>query len=503
MRGALLGFLGCLAVIFAVGCSGSEATQEERVEVPAEQPNIILVLADDLDLASAELMPNLRSLLAEEGTIFEKTFVSYPICCPSRATILTGLYSHNHNVRGNKRPVGGFEKFRDGGLEEDTVAASLQKNGYRTALIGKYLNGYPGDEEAYVPLGWDEWYAKLGRYEYYDYELNENGEITSYGSDTEDYLTDVLSSKATDFVQRAATEDQPFFAYVTPTAPHSPATPAERHEGAFADEEAPRSPSFNEEDVSDKPSWLEDLSPISEKEYSRIHGRHRERLEATLAIDEMVGSFVEALGAAGALDNTYIFFTSDNGFHLGTHRLKHGKKTPYEEAAHVPLFVRGPGVPAGSRVENLVLNNDLAPTFAELGGLEGFEADGRSLAPLMRGEDPPSWRTSVLLEAFLDGKSARKEEGEVEGVDEEGAVKDRGEGNRTDQTAFQAVRTGIHKYVEHDNGEKELYNLQNDPYELENIYETADPSLVKDLQVKLEELRNCEGNDCREAEDAP
>jgi arylsulfatase A-like enzyme len=160
-------------------------------------------------------------------------------------------------------------------------------------------------------------------------------------------------------------------------------------------------------------------------------------------------------------------------------------------------------VPAGSRVENLVLNNDLAPTFAELGGLEGFEADGRSLAPLMRGEDPPSWRTSVLLEAFLDGKSARKEEGEVEGVDEEGAGKDRGEGNRTDQTACQAVSTRIHKYVEHDNGEKELYNLQNDPYELENIYETADPSLVKDLQVKLEELRNCEGNDCREAEDAP
>src|SRR5215204_5820711 len=239
------------------------------------------------------------------------------------------------------------------GLEEDTVAASLQKNGYRTALIGKYLNGYPGDEEAYVPLGWDEWYAKLGRYEYYDYELNENGEIISYGSDTEDYLTDVLSSKVTDFVQRAATEDQPFFAYMTPTAPHSPATPAERHEGAFADEEAPRSPSFNEEDVSDKPSWLEDLSPISEKEYSRIDGRHRERLEGTLAIDEIVGSLVEELEATGELDNTYIFFTSDNGFHLGTHRLKHGKKTPYEEAAHVPLFVRGPGVPAGSRVENL------------------------------------------------------------------------------------------------------------------------------------------------------
>src|SRR5215204_2117994 len=291
--------LACSVAFFIGGLLGFAPAQEEAnaQSSTTEQPNIIFVLADDLDYASTQKMPEITSLLAEEGAIFEETFVSYPICCPSRATILTGLYSHNHNVRGNKRPVGGFEKFRDEGLEEDTVAARLQKNGYRTALIGKYLNGYPGDEEAYVPLGWDEWYAKLGRYEYYDYELNENGEIISYGSDTEDYITDVLSSKVTDFVQRAATEDQPFFAYMTPTAPHSPATPAERHEGAFADEEAPRSPSFNEEDVSDKPSWLEDLSPISEKEYSRIDDRHRERLEATLAIDEIVGSLVEELEA--------------------------------------------------------------------------------------------------------------------------------------------------------------------------------------------------------------
>ncbi len=211
----------------------------------------------------------------------------------------------------------------------------------------------------------------------------------------------------------------------------------------------------------------------------------------------MVGSLVEELEAAGELENTYIVFTSDNGFHLGTHRLRHGKKTAYEESARVPLFVRGPGVPAGSTVEDLVLNNDFAPTFAELAGLEGFEADGRSLAPLLNGEEPPSWRSAVLLEAFLDGRSA-SEEGDAETDAEEGT----GEGSRTDRSAFGSVRTETHKYVEHENGEKELYDLANDPYELENVYETADPALLEDLKVRLDALRDCAGAGCREAEDA-
>src|SRR5918997_1653860 len=511
-RWTLLALLACLAVLLAAGCSGPgtarEETQaptqppvgqEEASEAP-DRPNIIFVLADDLDLASAGLMPNLRSLLAQEGATFENALVSYPICCPSRATTLTGLYSHNHNVRGNKRPIGGFERFREQGNEENTIAARLQEEGYRTALFGKYLNGYGNDDPAYVPPGWDEWYAKPGRFEYYDYELNENGELVSYGGEEEDYLTDVLSGHATDFVRRSASEDRPFFAYVAPTAPHSPATPAERHEGAFASEEAPRTPSFDEEDVSDKPAWVQGTEPLTEKEIPRLDTRHQQRLESMLAVDEMVGALVEELEAAGELENTYIFFTSDNGFQLGTHRLRHGKKTPYEEASRVPLFVRGPGVPAGSAVKNLVLNNDLAPTFAELAGVE-FPVDGRSLVPLLRGEEPPSWRSSVLLEAFLDGKSARQKSDEVED-DEEGAGENTDEGNRTDRTAFQAVRTKTHKYVEHGNGERELYDLRADPYELDNLYESADPALLEDLKTRLDALKSCSEEGCREAEDA-
>ena len=275
-------------------------------------------------------------------------------------------------------------------------------------------------------------------------------------------------------MRRAASDDKPFFAYVAPTAPHGPATPAERHQGAFAGEEAPRYPSFNEEDVSDKPSWRQETERFSEEEISEIDAYHQKRLESMLAVDEMVGSLVEELEAAGELDNTYIIFTSDNGWLAGVHRMKEGKDRAYEESAHVPLLVRGPGVHAGSQIEELTVNTDFAPTFAELVGAEYPDADGRSLVPLMRGENPP-WRSSVLLEGFV------------------------GKGDRV----YGAVRTKTHKYVEYGNGEEELYDLQNDPYELESIYKTADPSLVKDLQAKLEELSNCEGNDCREAEDAP
>jgi N-acetylglucosamine-6-sulfatase len=493
VRRALLGILGCLAAFLTFGCSGIETSQGGEAEPSTDQPNMIFVLADDLDLASAEKLPEINSLLAEEGVVFEEAFVSYPVCCPSRATMLTGLYSHNHNVRGNKGPVGGFEKFVDEGHEENSIAVHLQEAGYQTAYFGKYLNHYPGDDPTHVPPGWDEWYAKLGPHEYYDYELNENGEVMYYGSEQEDYLTDVLSNKATDFVGRATIEDQPFFAYVAPMAPHSPATPAERHEGTLPDEEAPRPLSFGEEDVSDKPSWVQDLGSISEKEGYQIDARYQQRLESMLAVDEMVGYLADELEAAGELENTYLFFTSDNGYHLGEHRLKRGKKTPYEETVRVPLFVRGPGVSVGSRVEDLVLNNDLVPTFAELGSVEGFEADGRSLARLLHGEESPPRRSAVLLEAFLDGKSAQEE------ADEEGE----GQGSRMDRTAFQAVRTETHKYVEHENGERELYDLRADPYELDNVYETADPALGEDLQARLEALRDCDGDGCREAENTP
>ncbi len=408
-------------------------------------------------------------------------FVNY---ATGLATILTGLYAHNHNVKSNGPPDGGFRKFRSEGLEENTIAVRLQEAGYRTAFFGKYLNAYPDRDPTYIPPGWDEWYAKLNGNKAYDYRINENGQVVFHGNDTEDYYTDVLSSGATDFVRRAASGSEPFFMYVAPTAPHAGTAVAQRHKRAFRnDEEAPRPPSFDEEDISDKPSWIRNAERFSGQDQDRIENRNAVRLRTMLAVDEMVASLVRELEDVGELDNTFVFFASDNGWHLGEHRIDDGKDRPYEESIRVPLFVRGPGMAAGSKVEELVINTDLAPTFADLAGI-GFSGDGRSLVPLLLGEEP-SWRSAILLEDFSQGTMHPEEETlSPPFVD------------------FEAIRTETHKYVEYDNGERELYDLEADPYELENIYEDADPSLLERLKTKLEALRSCAGDGCREAEDA-
>src|SRR5829696_2876286 len=220
--------LACSVAFLVVGLSGFAPAQQEakaQSSTTTEQPNIVFVLTDDLDYASAFKMPEIRSRLIEEGTSFEQAFMSHPICCPSRATILTGLYDHNHEVLANRPPSGGFEKFVSEGHEENTIGVRLQEGGYQTAFFGKYLNGYPAGDPTHVPPGWDEWYGKEEGQKLYDYDINENGEVVSYGKETEDFFTDVLSGQATDFVRRAAPEERPFFMYVAPTAPHGPATP--------------------------------------------------------------------------------------------------------------------------------------------------------------------------------------------------------------------------------------------------------------------------------------
>jgi N-acetylglucosamine-6-sulfatase len=478
--------------------------KEETAEVSDDKPNIIFVLVDDLDLASVQKMPQINSLLRDEGVSFEETFISHPLCCPSRSTLLTGLYDHNHNVRGNRPPDGGFLKFLSEGHEENTIGVRLQEGGYRTAFFGKYLNGYTAEDSTHVPPGWDEWYGKLQEQKLYDYSLNENGEKVSYGSEPEDFFTDVLSGKATDFVRQAAPEDQPFFAYVAPTAPHDPTTPAERHKGTSPGEEAPRPPSFNEEDVSDKPRRIQNSDPLSEREISTIDNRYQKRLESMLAVHEMVASLVEELEAAEELDNTYIFFTSDNGFQQGEHRTRGGKDRPYEESVRVPFFVRGPGITPGSEVEELVVNTDFAPTFAELAGVE-FPADGRSLRRSCavknprHGARPYCWRSCQRRRAVEKVRPSARLKKDKEGENESGGLSNTGPGG---SPAFEAIRTGTHKYVEYNDGEKELYDLEADPYELDNVYESADPSLVEDLETRFAELESCSGEGCREAEDA-
>lgn len=219
-----------MAAFLAAGCSGSAPAGEAQ---SGARPNFVFILADDMRVDDLEHMPRTRQFFAEEGLAFESAFVTHSLCCPSRASILRGQYTHNHQVWTNASPEGGFEKFRSMGHEDSTVATWLKDEGYQTALVGKYLNGYARrDEKTHVPPGWDEWYGALGGNAYYDYQLNENGEEVSYGSAEEDYQTDVLAEKARDHVRRVAGSASPFFLYLAPGAPHGPFVPAPRHEDA-------------------------------------------------------------------------------------------------------------------------------------------------------------------------------------------------------------------------------------------------------------------------------
>lgn len=466
----------------------------------AHPPNVVLILLDDADARIVAGMPNVSSLLTREGTSFTNFFVSTPLCCPSRASILRGQYSHNHGVRRNNGEGGGFETFYALDRERSTLATWLQDAGYRTGLFGKYLNRYPTTAPAaYVPPGWSDWraFASKGSHYYVDYVLNENGRLVTFGDRPRHYSTDVLANDALNFVDRGTAADTPFFLYFAPYAPHGPAIPAPRDADAPVDNRAPRPPSFNEADIRDKPRWIRTLPRLKAAERRTIDERHRQRQRSLLAVDDAIGRLVDKLRQTGELDNTYIIFTSDNGFHLGEHRLPDGKQSPYEESIRMPLVVRGPGVPAGREVAALALNSDLAPTIADLAGVAPPDfVDGRSLAPLLRGEDAGGERTAVLIE-YERSRSADAEATDT-GWRPIGAL-----GNEIQAPSYDALRTTDHLYVEYASGERELYDLGADPFQLENLAATADPDDLAPLAARLAELRGCAADACRAAEDAP
>ena len=469
--------------------------------------------------------PRLRSLLADQGTSFANFFVSLSLCCPSRSSILRGQYAHNHQIFGNMPPSGGFQKFHDLGHEASTVATWLHDAGFRTALMGKYLNGYPrGVSPTYVPPGWDEWDspARGNAYSEFDYTLNENGALVPYGHNPDDYMIDVIGRKATDFIQASAAAAEPFFLYLPVYAPHQPATPAPRHADAFPGVMAPRPPSFDEADVATKPGWVRDRPTLNNRQQRQIDELYRKRLQSMLAVEDLVASLVGTLEATGQLDNTYLFFSSDNGFHLGEHRLPPGKQTAYEEDIRVPLIVRGPGVPDGRTLEHLAGNIDLAPTFAELaGGTPPEFVDGRSLVRLLGGTPPTpdEWRQAFLLEhgdtsprGDATGASATPGPGATAGAPATAAGVSEGDNPQvvapTAQArrmipAFRGMRTHDWVYVEYATGERELYDLRADPFELQNLVATTDSATLAPFSARLAELSECAGNGCHVAEDKP
>lgn len=474
-----------LTSLIATSC-GALGADSKAVVLPMEnRPNILFILTDDLDsrLNTINYMQNLQDLLVSHGTSLEDYFVTSPVCCPSRATTLRGQYTHNHGVYNNYAPSGGFEKFNETKQENSTLAVWLQSAGYRTALMGKYLNNYPyTDEREYVPPGWSEWYspAKKNAYDGYDYVLNENGVLVAYSPAEKNYFTDVLSRKAVDFIVRADQDDTPFFLYLAPFAPHEPATPAYRHLELFSDLTVPQTPSFNEADVSDKGPGLNGNPLLTGAQILEMNNLYRERIRSLQAVDEMIAELVKALDETGQLENTYIVFTSDNGFHMGQHRLYSGKEFLFEEDISVPFIARGPGIAENESLSGYLTGNvDIASTFAEWAGVQppAF-VDGRSFVDLLAGSPPSaeSWRQAFLLEEYRLGDE------------------------NFPTPTYSGLRTSQYLYVEYSEEFVELYDLQKDPYQLENIAPSTDPTVLKYYSDSLKALNKCSGNTCRELE---
>ena len=410
-----------------------------RNEHAPNKPNIVWIVTDDQRWDTLWSMPTVQSDLVARGVTFTNGFVVNPLCCPSRASILTGEYSHSTGVYSDGPPHGGFASFRDA----STVATWLHGAGYQTAMMGKYLNGYP-PQRRYLPPGWDEWAAFDGParqpgfgYEYYNYFLNINHSLHPFGYQPNDYSTGVLANRAITFIDNAT---GPFFLYLAPAAPHSPVIPPPGDEHAFSDLSRWRPPSYNERNVSDKPNWLRSLPRLNHHQRATLDRFRKNQYRTLLGVDQAVGEIVNALAQTGRLDQTMIVLTSDNGYQWGEHRIN-GKNVPYEESIRVPFVVRYDPLVATSRSDpSLVLNIDLAPTAAALAGTTAPGAEGRSLLPLLSSPGLP-WRRDFLVEHLLGGSAP----------------------------TFCQLRTKRYSYVAYGGKHQELYDLAADPFELRNV----------------------------------
>lgn len=453
--------------LIAVGIAGSTGQAGFRAEARGNpRPNIVVVMTDDQNFRQLAQMSTVRSKLAGRGTSYRRFFVNFPLCCPSRATFLTGQYFHNHRV------VGTYTRLDD----SRTLPVWLRRGGYRTGFVGKYLNGYGQERRRYVPPGWSEWYAAIGSrsgvQNVYDYRLNENGALRHYGRDASDFKQDVITAIGRDFIERRAPRQRPFFLQLAYTAPHIAAgprplppddcagspQPAPRHAHVHDSAELKVVPSFNEANVKDKPRQVRRLTRLKASGIARITRRNRCMLESLESVDEGVGELVDALRAAGELGRTYVLFTSDNGFMLGEHRIRSGKKWVYEEAIRAPLVIRGPGISRGRSTHKLAVNPDLTRTVLDAANVRPrLRPDGVSLL----GGSPTNRAISI------------------------------------ESNEFEAVRTHRYLYAEHDGGAHELYDLREDPHELRNRARARSHRDVRRrMERVLRRVRTCTGRSC-------
>ena len=458
----------------------------------AGRKNVVLILADDLDWDLWDAVPRL-SALKQQGVTFENHVVTESLCCPSRASILRGQYVHNHRVISNDAITGGgWPTYRDAGYPGDSLPAWLQAAGVRTGLVGKYLNEFPQERaEARRPLeGWSYYAVPVSHaaaYRGYDYRLSVNGQITRHAAGPDDFLNDVLDTQATDFLARSP---EPFFLDVSTFVPHLPAPVAMRHKGSHSPSQAPRDTGFDAP-VTNGPSWIADVPPLSGTQVARLDDLWRTRAASAESFADTVDAVLRGLARTGHADDTLVLVTSDNGFHLGQHRLPPGKRTAFDHDTRVPLVVLGSDLPPGTTVDAMTSMVDVAPTIgAAMGAPIPEWVDGRSFLPLLSEQQDDAsghtgWRSAVLTESI----------GTVTAGDPDFQP--------LAPPPFAALRTARLLYVRYDTGERELYDRIEDPNETRNLIAEIDAEALAALDHQLDALRSCAGPTCRAADIGP
>ncbi|KAJ5591384.1 hypothetical protein N7450_005356 [Penicillium hetheringtonii] len=494
----------------------SSQSQQQPQQSP---PNILLVITDDqdLELDSIDYTPHITRHIRDKGTFYRNHFVTTALCCPSRVSLWTGRQAHNTNVTDVRPPYGGYPKFVDRGFNDNFLPVWLQQAGYDTYYTGKlfnshtvenyhspYVNGFNGSDFLLDPYT----YSYLNS----TYQRNQDPPVSYEGHHT----TDVITQKAMGFLEDALQGERPFFVTVAPAAPHSDVSPQnikagnpvmtapiplKRHEHLFEDVKVPRTKHFNPDHPSGV-SWVRELPQQNQTVVDYNDYFYRSRLRALQGVDEMVESLITRLEASDKLDNTYIIYTSDNGFHIGQHRLPPGKTCGFEEDIRVPLFIRGPGIPERSTEDSVTTHIDLAPTIFELAGIpprSDFDGTAIPVTPEFDGTRHEHVTVEYWGKAVLEG--------------DYGKIGPRGTPQMPNNT-YKSVRLigkGYNLYYSvWCNNEHELYDLETDPYQLHNLYSADTPTdedeprilgrgltqVIKRLDALLLVLKSCQGATC-------
>ncbi|XP_015117296.1 N-acetylglucosamine-6-sulfatase [Diachasma alloeum] len=472
--------------------------------------NIVMVLVDDLDLTLDGMQPlqNTQTFIGGQGATYENCFVASPICCPNRASILTGRYQHNHNTVNNSIFGGCSSRSWQRNSEENTFATILKgKIGYTTFYAGKYLNEY-GSRGAggpqYIPPGWDWWYGLVGNSKYFDYSLSINGTERKYGHTPDQYLTDVIKQAALTFLNTRSTNSGPFLMVLAPPAPHEPWTPAARHNDRYKRQKAKRTLNFNTQAQSDK-HWLVRMgpSPLPNSVLLTLDDIYRRRWETLLAVDDLVMTVYTALKNSHLLDDTYMIFTSDNGYHIGQFSMPMDKRQPYESDIRVPLLIRGPGITPGSQVKAPVSSVDLFSTILEMGGTEAV-SDGTSMLSKNISDD-----RSVLIEYRGEHSIGSPNSGcpsdddfNLSHCNKNLGCKCQDVTNNTYACVrrFSEKHNNIFCIFEDDTKYIEAYDLNADPFQMSNIGYSMNKGRRYRFRKRLKELVKCEGADCVRAQ---